>query len=580
MKILLVDALNSLEKAVRQQGHEVLSLNLAGAVLHLPGLLARHGFTPDLVLQQERLGPRVFFTGLDEVPCPTVFWAIDTHLNLFWQRWYALLFDAVLTPHVSLFEALPPQPRPPHLTRFAWPGSRRTFKPHAGRTNALGLCARIDGHRPVRAWMTELLAPLGLRPQDGLSYAEMMALYDDSRAVPNESIANEVNFRLMEAASAGCLVLTPDVGDDQNALLEPGTECLVYRDGLELFELASWAAARPDRTEALGRAAMRRIQAEHLPEHRAARLAGLGTKLSGGRLRGDAANAAFWLTLALQARNGITSINAAVHAAKGRAIGARLLASNDATERSLGLHVMTQTLLLHAEAPTGGPPTAEGQSTSDAPAGAASLRGSLIKQSEGDTQRAPLACLEPASACSASALAQGNFPLAGACYLAWSARQPRTTGSAPKTPRTPAELCAAWAAAFARQGTVFWSGFRFAPENGTLPESAFAWLLYGMHREPGNTALTALAAEILSPDASLLYLRLGFLAEQSLAAPGNWRVQQDYGLAGLGACRVEAGLAELREAFAKARDAGRERAFMARLNAKSPVQRSWQSCFS
>ena len=576
MKILLVDTLTTLEKAVRQQGHEVLSLNLDGGIFHLPALLDRHGFIPDLVLQQERLGPRAFFSGLDELPCPTVFWAIDSHLNLFWQRWYCLLFDAVLTPHVSLFEALPPQPRPPHLARFAWPGSHRAFKPHAERTNALGLCARIDGHRPVRGWMTELLAPLGLRPRDGLSYAAMMDLYDDSRAVPNESIANEVNFRLMEAASAGCLVLTPDVGGDQNALLEPGTECLVYRDGLELFEFAAWAAARPDRTENLGRAAMRRIQAEHLPEHRAALLTGLGTELSGGRLRGEAAGAAFWLTLALQTRNGGMRINAATHAGNGRALGARLLASDDATLRRLGLQVMTQTLLLYAE-PAGNDPEA-----------ASLLREALIRDSERngartgeeDKTRAPLACLELASACSASALALGNFSLAGACLLAWQTRQPPPAASIAKPPRTPSELCAAWARAFARQGTIFWSGFRFAPENGSLPESAFAWLLYGMHLDPDNTAFSTLAADILAGSPSLLHLRLGFLARQSLAEPGNWRAQQDYGLAAIRACRVEAGLAELREARASALTAGRERAFMERLRAKSSVERSWQSCLS
>lgn len=583
MKIALVDTLLGLQNALRGQGHEVLSLAPGGGVFHLPGLLAEHRFTPDLVVQQEQLGQRTFFRGLDELPCPTVFWAIDTHLNLFWQRWYGLLFDAVLTPHVSLFMALPPLLRPPGLGRFAWPGSARAFRPHGERGRSLSFCARIDAHRPVRVWMTELLAPLGLHLEDGLSWPEMMALYDDSRTVPNESIANEVNFRLMEAASSGCLVLSPDVGEDQNALLEPGAECLVYKDGLELFDFAVWAGAKPDKAERMGKAAWRRIRAEHLPQHRATTLTGIGKDLhtgkadgraggrSGGRLSGLEAKACFWLTMALWARNEALHLDIPDHAGRGRALAAPLLASDNAFERELGQQVMTQALLL----------LAEGAGRGRAPETARELTLALVAESERDREHSPLAFLELASACSAAALKQQNFTLAGACYLAWTRSGADRAGKAKsKTPRNPAELCAAWASAFAGRDVLFWSGFRFAPENGILPDSALAWLIYARHREPQNSAINGLCAETLAGRPSFAHLRLGFLAEQTLAEPDNWRVLQDYGLTNLLACRVTTGLAELRDALAGARAAGQERAFMARLTAKSPAARSWQALLS
>lgn len=578
MKIALFDTMAALERSLRDQGHDVLALPLKGGVYHLPRLLARNNFTPDLVLQQEMLGPRGFFTGLAEIPCPTVFWAIDSHLNLFWQRWYGLLFDAVLTPHLSLFEALPAPLRPGRLGRFAWPGSARAFRPHAERGHALSFCARIDANRPVRAWMAELLAPLGLHTVDGLSWNGMMALYDDSRAVPNESIANEVNFRLMEAASSGCLALTPDVGEDQNALLEPGAECLVYRDGLELLEYAAWAKARPRETERLGAAARRRILAEHLPEHRARSLTALGATLSGNRLTGAGAEAAYWLTLAAQTRDGRAAVDPMALAGQGHGMAGRLADSPDPLERELGLQVLTQTLLLMAEGEKG--PRAGNDAVR-------ALLAEIVQKAEQRPDQNPLASLEAASACSAAALGQRNFALAGACYLAWRraghrAGRGHATGPdspATRTPRTAVELCTAWANAFARQGTLFWSGFRFVPEKGMLPESALAWVLFARHLEPEAT-LPGLTADLLAGVPAFAHLRLGFLAEHNLAHPADWRAAQDYGLTSIGVCRVETGLAELGDALALARKAGQERAFWARLKAKSPVPRSWQERLS
>ena len=92
----------------------------------------------------------------------------------------------------------------------------------------------------------------------------MLKLYDNTRILPNESLCAEVNFRLVEDASCGCCLLTPDIGEDQDALLEPGKKCLIYANGLELLEQIDLPAARPEQAEAIGYAAWRRIQAEHL----------------------------------------------------------------------------------------------------------------------------------------------------------------------------------------------------------------------------------------------------------------------------------------------------------------------------
>ncbi|MDR2489703.1 MAG: glycosyltransferase [Desulfovibrio sp.] len=352
MIILLFDPMPALESALHLLGHEVHAARFAsGGICHLPGILRRMKLAPDLVLQQESLGKRLYLSGLETCECPTMFWAIDSHLNMFWQQWYGLLFDAVLTPHVSLFRALPAERRPRELHRFAQAGQRRQWVPHGQRRRDMAMCARLTDSRPMRAWLVDLLRPLGLDVTENLSFDAMMRLYDDTRVALNECIANEVNFRLMEGASSGCLVLSPDVGEDQDALLRPGEEFLLYHDGLELLEQVSWAKRRPESAERVGKAAMQRIQAEHLPEHRADFLVRLASRLSQSRLTGKATSLAMWLVRAVQIRNGTIDASPHEHARLGLRMAYSLPAWRELplSLRPFVSHTITQSLCLFAE---------------------------------------------------------------------------------------------------------------------------------------------------------------------------------------------------------------------------------------
>jgi hypothetical protein len=44
----------------------------------------------------DTLGRQTLAYGIEELPMPRLYWAIDVHLNFFWQRHYAGLFDLVL----------------------------------------------------------------------------------------------------------------------------------------------------------------------------------------------------------------------------------------------------------------------------------------------------------------------------------------------------------------------------------------------------------------------------------------------------------------------------------------------------
>lgn len=641
MNILLIDPMPELEHVLRCQGHELMVLRLGPGVFHLPGILRHAEFAPDLVFQQECLGPRAFFGGLDTLDCPTAFWAVDSHLNMFWQQWYALLFDAVLTPHVSLFRALPAGRRPCELRRFAWPGQRRQWVPHKQRGHALSLCARLDAHRPVRGWLAELLGPAGLYLTSGLGMAEMMRLYDGSRMVANECIANEVNFRLLEGASSGCMVLSPDVGEDQDALLLPDKEFLVYRDGLELLERIAWAKKHPEAAEAVGRAAMLRVQAEHLPEHRAAALPRLAKGLSQNRLTGRAAALAFWIVLALQIRNQRMDLAPHDHARQGLRLAYSLPPWPELPPdlRPLVSQTIAQSLCLFAEKsrlagiadasagpdllPGGGvawpvdeavrlcrnllaesgrageqqdsPPVQEGASSvlsvsepsvfdpaASGPFPAFGREDSLPARrqagAEGGDGPALYGCSHPAGTLELASAASA-FALRQGSFNQALAFWLRYAGKDGKSlPRDSASLCLRWATAWEERGVVYNSGSGFVPEKGFLPECALHYLTFAQTLDPNAARpLARQSATMLAGRRDLLSLRIGYLADVCLAEPDNWRMQLEYGLECLRGCRVEAGMFEVEEARAKADREGKIRLFQSGLIARPGGRRVWEA---
>lgn len=562
MKILLVDVSSPIALAMNALGHATEELRPPRGLVSLSRLLkqlADRGFVPDLLVQQESLGQRLYLTGLKNAPCPTIFFAIDSHLNLFWHQWYGRLFDAVLTPHLSLFEALPADCALPSVTRMAWFGQARQWRSHESRARFMGLCARRTEHRPLRENFILLLEPRGLKCVEGLDNAAMMALYDDSRLVPNECIAWESNFRLLEAASAGCCVLTPDVGEDQNALLEPGKECLVWHDGLDLLDHVAWAKMRPTPVEKIGRAAFARINACHLPEHRARALLDTARGLPRNRLDGLAARLALWLTAAKQSRNGTFPLNIAEHAT----VGLHLLEAASAPEnlsadaRSLVFHSLAQCILLLAVSPKTTPE-------------AMTLARALAAGQFG-TQSAEH--IETASVASALALREGDFSLARFFWMRCpDCRHANGAGQhIQNIPNDAAQLCCRWAAALRRSGRTAQVGFCFQPDKGALPECALEYLHFAKSFLPAGEEgdRTRKHILVLERDMTALPVHLGrhmhTLDALCALEPGNWRLRLSYGMTCIKACLAEEGVCLIAEARRTAQAVGQEQRFTALL---------------
>jgi len=266
MRICLIHG--KLGPALRHLGHEVLEILPPPGVTDVRTILAPHDFAPDFLLQTEVLGPRVILAGLETLECRKVFLSVDTHLNAFWHARYGALFDAVATTQPSWA----PKLRALGLRQvfeLPWFGSLAPFKAFAARGHDVAFCGRIGPERPIRRRFADFLQRgFAAAIETDLPYDAMLGLFGDTRIVPNESIAGEINFRLFEAASLGCLVIA-QAGPDLGTLFEIGREILVYSNALELADRLRHCLTRPAEAERMGRAARARVLAHHLPLHRA-----------------------------------------------------------------------------------------------------------------------------------------------------------------------------------------------------------------------------------------------------------------------------------------------------------------------
>ncbi len=531
--LCLIDGQPELENAFIRAGVDVFSLRTPEDLFFdLPTVLNKAGKSPDLVLQVERLASRTILTGLDQLECPVMLWCLDPHLNAHWHSLYARLFDVVYSTQKAWTARLG-QHGATDVRWLPWYGRKEPFVDWSERQHGLTFVGRVTDQRPIRRWMVEFLrtqaAGHDLTLREGLAFSEMMALYRASRIIPNESIFGEVNFRLFEGASCGCLVLGQNI-EEQTELFEPGREMDTYSHVVELDEKLSMYRDNPRLAGAMGRAAHARIKAEHLPDHRAARI--LEFAADAGRNRATGRDAAKWTALAACAMGEAGLVD------MSHADLFSLLASvpQDADVVAMALRV---------QAMAGGVPVLEWN-----------LKTLLTSPVSGATA-------DVNQTASMAALRVNDFNVAKVFWY----RHLETEGIECAPPGTPRELLTLWAKDLARRDRVVRQGFSF-DIGRHLPGTAAECLLTILADEPNDLPTLRLLDSMLLPLPGLEQARMGFLSILTLFKRDDWRLALELGLVNLAAYRLDSGLEELRLGLNIATRQGQEAAFMRVLKAR------------
>lgn len=532
MNICLVNAHPSLAPIAESMGCAVLRLDTEDTYFDLPQALERAVFRPDAVVQVERLGGRVLLTGLHELDCVKAFWSVDTHMNLHWHAVYGRLFDLVLTTQ-KVWTGRLESAGVRRVRWLPWYGVRRPFVPHRRRTRDLGFVGRLSEHRPTRMWFAQFLREqYGFAHADGLSRAAMLEYYDSCRVVPNESLFGEINFRLFEGASCGCAVLNPAVSDELAELFDPGREVEVFEHVLDLKYHIDRYRADPDAAMRTGLAAWERVQAEHLPVHRMARLLEyLGQATPGPPDPVEAERALALTSFALWEGGELSMQPEAMLSMLSRwgedaeTVGARMrvLALTGERER-------LRELVLRA---------------------VRSLpRGDLL-----------LDCL-----LSVAAHRLGEWDVAKLVWYRYV--ESLENRIAPKPENVP-QLLRLWAREMQRANRLMRSGFLFH-ERKHLPVTAMECLLMALDQDSEDLQtyrrLAQAVVDVRGGEAG----RMGFLSHLALHEPSNWRIGLELALTNLRAFRLREGLAELYGVQQLARQAGEQDRLRRILSARDP----------
>lgn len=539
MNICLISAWRLVEP-LQRLGHTVLLLSPRaedGAVLDLPRALDEAGFAPDLLVQQEDPENPVLLAGLADVACPRIFWSRLTHMGAWWTADYGRLFDGVLTAQPDWASRLRAG-GVRNVGVLCWFGAGLDFQPHAEREHRVGLAARLDGSRPTRVWLSELLrGRYDAAVRSGLPPLQVQEFYCATRIAPSEAMLGETSAALFTTASAGCCVLAQDVGQAQELFFEPGREMAVYHDGLELCGLIDRFLAAPQEAERLGRAARARVLAEHLPAHRAAALLSFAASLPRAGATGDDARRLFWSAMARMTLGGRLDVPHAVSHGS--------LAPFAANPEVAALRLR----LLAASGDADG------------------VRAMLDEAVRDRTHEQSLDfCL----ALSMAALRLGDLEAARLFLLRYATATPvaRTPAPPPQVQASPVRLLLSWARRLFAAGRVSTPGLDFDPDAG-LPQSAADCLRWAAQAEPDDPEILGLLDLWMEERPGLEAQRLGWLFNLCSLDPSEWRHPLRLGLLNLRCFRLAEGLQGLTKARDMAEAQGRARIFRAAL-ATSP----------
>ncbi len=233
-------------------------------------LKANNGATPDAVIVADMSLPP-FVLGLEDFPCLTIFYAIDTHIHS-WFPFYAQAFDLCLVSlkdHLSKFKGMRLKDEqiiwmPPFAPDLEGP-----LPPVTGEWNLL-FAGRVDrAVNPARVDFMEALA--ALLPDLRLASGNFAELFPKAKLALNHSIDNDLNFRVFEAPGLGACLLTPRVGHGLEELFTDRRDLYIY-DQSNLPGLATLVRELLDKpaevaqTRANGLAV---IDAHHRASHRA-----------------------------------------------------------------------------------------------------------------------------------------------------------------------------------------------------------------------------------------------------------------------------------------------------------------------
>lgn len=226
---------------------------------------------PDVLVVADKSRPP-FVVGMENFPCLTVFYCVDSHIHS-WYPYYAQGFDACLlslSDHKPLFKGsfLPPErvwPSPAFAKEHDRPG-----KSDSEPEWDVLFVGNVDKEKtPRRArFLRELQQKI---PGLVVTRGNYRLLYPRARLVLNFCEFGDLNFRVFEALGCGSALVTPYVGHGFARMFTEGKDLLCYdaEKPDEAARVIRTALENEPMLKGLAASGLQKIDSGHRSRHRA-----------------------------------------------------------------------------------------------------------------------------------------------------------------------------------------------------------------------------------------------------------------------------------------------------------------------
>jgi len=273
MKILLINQ-DWFKEELRVAGHEVVScgadqhfdIRVAVSFIHWNEVISLCPWTPDAVAIFDNSIP-LFIAHLDTVEVPIIFYSVDVHHHINWQKSFRRFFDHLFVAQKDFLPSFeegsaPVQWLPLWAHRVTDPVTPKIYE-------AVFVGTLNPSLNPDRvAFFDELksIAPVSC------VMGEYWHIYPPSKVIINQTVKGDLNFRVFEALASGVALVTERTTNGLLDLFTDGIHLLCYEKGdpKDAAAKIQKLLTDDDLRNRIASAGKQAIKDSHLSSHRAA----------------------------------------------------------------------------------------------------------------------------------------------------------------------------------------------------------------------------------------------------------------------------------------------------------------------
>jgi len=262
----------------REAGHRVLTvgtgknmeLRLDKPLCHVAQLYERmpERWEPDLLIAYDNSAP-IIISGLEEVPYPTIFYAVDTHHHTELHTYLSQLFDYTLVAHKDYIAQFTER----GFEAPEWMPLWASVDVQPSETKEYGAVFVGTLNRELNPERVDFFEALQKKAEITVTTGAFWEIFPKSEIVVNQTVKADLNFRVFEAMICGIALLTERIGNGLLDLFRENEELVLYeRNNVDdCAQKIAWLLSDKALTKRLAEAGRAAILRSHMIKHRAQR---------------------------------------------------------------------------------------------------------------------------------------------------------------------------------------------------------------------------------------------------------------------------------------------------------------------